>query len=181
MTSNEIIKQIFNIDVQEELVVLILGVILVLFNYYIGNNVSMISNILITTFVVSLYDVFIKKILVFDNCNDYYKLIINNTITIIIINFLSRIIRDITDPKISIMYYFNLIFACLFYETIVFKLYNYNNICDFRLRSVTKTIMRLATIHIMTSFLNNTDFDKNWFDFSFSQIFNFSLFNVAFS
>lgn len=181
MASNEIIKKIFDIDVKEEFVVLVLGIILVLFNYYIGNNISMISNILITTFVVSLYDVFIKQYLVFNNCDDYYKLIINNTITIIVINFLSRIIRDISDPKINNMYYFNLIFACLFYETIVFKLYNYNNICDSRLRSVTKTIMRLATIHIMSSFLNDTDFDKDWFDFSFSQIFNFSLFNIAFS
>lgn len=178
--SNNLIKQIFNIDVNEQFVVIVLGIILYLFNVYYKKNAFMITNILITTFVISLYDVYIKKIILFNICDNYHKLIVNNIITIIIINFLTRIIRDYSDDKLNIIYYFNLAFACFFYETIVFKLYDYNNICSKRLRNVTKTIMRLATIHILSSFLNDSDFDKDWFDFSFSQLANFSLFNVAF-
>jgi hypothetical protein len=178
--SNDIIKQIFDIDVDEELVVIVLGIILFLFNYFYKENIFIVTNILISTFVISLYDVYIRKILLFNICDDYHKLIVNNIITIIVINFLSRIIRNYSDEKLNFLYYFNLAFACFFYETIVFKLYNYNDIYDKRLRSVAKTIMRLATIHILSSFLNDTDFDKEWFDFSFSQLVNFSLFNVAF-
>lgn len=175
---NKLIKNYF--DISDDLILVIMGIILIIFNYFYPNNTSIITSIIITTFVVSLYDVYIKQILLFNECDDYYKLIINNTITIIIINFLSSVIKNFSDPNLNIIYYFNLAFACFFYETIIFKLYNYNNICDIRLRNVTKTIMRLATIHILSSFLNDTDFDKEWFDFSFGQIFNFALFNSAF-
>jgi hypothetical protein len=49
------------------------------------------------------------------------------------------------------------------------------------LRTSTKIILRLATIHILASYLNGEAYDKNWFDFSFGQIFNFSLFSTAFN
>jgi hypothetical protein len=175
---NSAIQQFTQLD--EELIVLILGLLLYYFHYFYKDNIFIITNIIITTFVVSLYDVFIRKILLFNVCDEYYKLVINNTITIIIISFLSTIIKNFNDNNLNFVYYFNLAFACFFYETIVFKLYNYNNICDTRLRNVTKTIMRLATIHIMSSFLNDTDFNKKWFDFSFGQLFNFALFNTVF-
>jgi hypothetical protein len=168
------------INLDEETIILILGLLVLYFNYYLKSNLSIIMNIIITTFVVSLYDVYIKKILLFNITNDYYKLIINNVVTIIVISFLSTIIKNYSDPNLNFVYYFNLAFACFFYETVIFKLYNYNNICDIRLRNITKTIMRLATIHILSSFLNGTDFDKTWFDFSFGQLFNFALFNTAF-
>ena len=179
-TSNDLIKKILDIDVDEQLVVIVLGIILCIFNYYFKENIFIITNILITTFVISLYDVYIKKVLLFSVCDNYHKLIINNVVTIVIINFLSKVIRNYSDPNLNILYYFNLIFACFFYQTIVFKLYDYNNICDKRLRTTAKTIMKLATIHILSSYLNDLDFDKDWFDFSFSQLVNFSLFNAVF-
>ena len=46
---------------------------------------------------------------------------------------------------------------------------------------MTKVIMRLATIHVLSNFLNGSDYDKTWFDFSFAQIFNFALFDAVFS
>ena len=172
------IQQITSLD--QELILLIVATLLYYVTYFYKDNIPMITSILITTFVVALYDVFLKKILLFNICDDYYKLVINNTITIIIISFLSTIIRNYNDSNLNFVYYFNLAFGCFFYETIVFKLYNYNNICDKRLRNITKTIMRLATIHILSSFLNDTDFNKKWFDFSFGQMFNFALFNTVF-
>lgn len=176
--TTQAINQITNLD--QEFIVLILGLLIYYINVYYKDNIFIITNILITTFVIALYDVFLKKILLFNICDDYYKLVINNTITIIIISFLSTVIKNYNDSNLNFVYYFNLAFACFFYETIIFKLYNYNNICDARLRNITKTIMRLATIHILSSFLNDTDFNKKWFDFSFGQIFNFALFNTVF-
>jgi hypothetical protein len=41
--------------------------------------------------------------------------------------------------------------------------------------------MRLATIHILSNFLNGKSFDGKWFDFSFGQIFNFSFFTTVFA
>ena len=65
-------------------------------------------------------------------------------------------------------------------KTIIFKLYNYNNLCNNKLRVMTKTIMRLATIHILSNYLNDADFDKKWFDFALAQMTNYSLFNAVF-
>jgi hypothetical protein len=98
-----------------------------------------------------------------------------------VIDFLINFIKDTSSPKLNFIYYFNLAFACLFYETIIFKLYNYNGLCNKRLRDMTKVIMRLATIHILSNFLNGGEYDKTWFDFSFAQIFNFALFDAVFS
>ena len=175
---NSSIQEYTGLD--ENVIVLILGLLVYYFHFYLHDNVAIITNIIITTFVVSLYDVYIRKLFLFDTCDDYYKLILNNAITIVIISFLSTVIKNFNDSNLNFIYYFNLAFACFFYETIVFKLYNYNNICDIRLRNITRTIMRLATIHIMSSFLNDTDFNEKWFNFSFGQMFNFALFNTVF-
>lgn len=168
------------VGIQSEIFLVILGLALYYF-HYLSEQKFLITNIIITSFVLATYDIFLKKILLFAVVDDYYKLIINNIITIVIVDFLINYIKDNSNQNLNFIYYFNLAFACLFYETIIFKLYNYNCLCNKRLRSMTKTIMRLATIHILSNFLNGKDYDKSWFDFSFSQIFNFALFNTVFS
>jgi len=168
------------IGIEPEFLLIILGLALYYFHYLSEQN-FLITNIIITSFVLATYDIFLKKILLFSVTDDYYKLVINNMITIVIIDFLINYIKDNSNQKLTFEYYFNLAFGCLFYETIIFKLYNYNGLCNKRLRSITKTILRLATIHIISNFLNGTDYDKSWFDFSFSQLFNFALFNTVFS
>jgi hypothetical protein len=168
------------IGINPEILLVILG-IFTYYLHYLSEQTFLITNIIIVSFVLACYDIFLKKILLFSVTNDYYKLIINNIITIIVIDFLISFIKDTTSPKLNFIYYFNLGFACLFYETIIFKLYNYNGLCNKRLRSMTRTILRLATIHILSNFLNGAEYNKSWFDFSFGQIFNFALFDVAFS
>lgn len=175
---NNIITDITGINI--EILLIILGIIMY-YLHYLSEQKFLITNIIITSFVLACYDVFLKKILLFSVTDNYYKLIINNVITIIVIDFLINFIKDTSNPKLNFIYYFNLAFACLFYETIIFKLYNYNGLCNKRLRSMTKTIMRLATIHILSNFLNGTNYDESWFDFSFGQLFNFSLFDTVFS
>ena len=168
------------IGIESEFILIILGLLLYYF-HYLSEQKFLITNIIITSFVLATYDIFLKKILLFAVTDDYYKLIINNMITIVVIDFLINYIKDNSNPNLNYIYYFNLAFGCLFYETIVHKLYNYNGLCNKRLRSITKTIMRLATIHILSNFLNGKDYDKSWFDFSFGQIFNFALFDTVFS
>ncbi len=175
---NDILSSIIGIDM--EFLLIILGLALYYF-HYLSEQTFLITNIIITSFVLATYDIFLKKILLFSVTDDYYKLIINNMVTIVVIDFLINYIRQNSDPNLNFVYYFNLAFGCLFYETIVHKLYNYNGLCNKRLRSITKTIMRLATIHILSNFLNGSDYDKSWFDFSFGQIFNFALFDTVFS
>ena len=173
---HNIISELLNINV--EYLIIICGIILYYF-HYLQNHKSLFISIIITTFVLSVFDIFIKKILLLNVDNDYYKFVINNVITIVIIDYMIYFIRGDSTDK-SYMNYFNLAFACFFYETIVFKLYNYNNLCDKKLRNMSKTIMRLATIHILSNFLDQKPYDEKWFNFSFGQIFNFSLFNVVF-
>jgi FlaA1/EpsC-like NDP-sugar epimerase len=166
--------------IEPEMLIIVLGISLY-YLHYLSEQQFLITNIIITSFVLACYDLFLKKILLFSVVDDYYKLVINNIITIVVIDFLINFIRDTTAPKLNFIYYFNLAFACLFYETIIFKLYNYNGLCNKRLRDMTKVIMRLATIHILSNFLNGGEYDKSWFDFSFAQIFNFALFDAVFS
>ena len=168
------------VGVNPEILLVILGVAMY-FLHYLSEEKFLITNIIITSFVIACYDLFLKKILLFAVIDDYYKLVINNIITIVVIDFLISFIKDISNPKLNFIYYFNLAFACLFYETIIFKLYNYNGLCNKRLRDMTKVIMRLATIHVLSNFLNGGEYDKTWFDFSFGQIFNFALFDAVFS
>lgn len=176
MKSNNIMANLLNIN--EELLILIAGFFLYNFHFLLERK-SILINIVITSFVLAIFDVFLKQLLLFNVDNSYYQLVINNVITIVIIDFLIFFIHGNLKNK-SYWNYFNLAFACLFYEMIVFKLYNYNNLCNQRLRNITKTIMRLTTIHIFSNFLDQKPFDEEWFNFSFGQIFNFSLFNIVF-
>lgn len=176
MKSNNILANLF--DINEELLIIIGGFFLYNFHVLLEHK-SILVNIVITSFVLAIFDVFLKNILLFNVDDNYYKLIINNVITIVIIDFLIFFINGNLKKK-SYWNYLNLAFGCLFYEMIVFKLYNYNNLCNQRLRTITKTIMRLVTIHIFSNFLDQKPFDEEWFNFSFGQIFNFSLFNIVF-
>jgi len=166
--------------IPDEMLVIILGIIIYFLSYEEYKEIFFVD-ILITTFVLVIYDLYLKKILLFDNIDEYYKLIINNVITIVVIDFLLKIIKDRFNPKLNLINYFNIAISCFLYETIIFKLYNYNNVCNNYLRSMQKTIIRLATIHILSNFLNNNPYDDEWFKFSLSQIINLSLFNSAFS
>ena len=170
------------IGIKPEAIIIILGLLLYYFNY-LSTEKFLFTNIIITSFVLAVFDLFLKKILLLNVSNDYYKFIINNVITIVVIDLLINIIMNglYNNEKLCFINYFNLAFACFFYETIVYKLFNYNGLCNERLRNITKTIMRLVTIHILSNFLNGKPYDKSWFDFSFGQIFNFSFFNTVFS
>ena len=175
---NEIFSDIVGIN--PEILLVILGITMY-YLHYLSDEKFLITNIIITSFVLACYDLFLKKILLFSVIDDYYKLVINNVITIVVVDFLINLIKNTSKHKFNLFYYFNLAFACLFYETIIFKLYNYNGLCNKRLRNMTKVIMRLATIHILSNFLNGEEYNKSWFDFSFAQIFNFTLFNTVFA
>ncbi len=151
------------------------------FFYFRLNNInSFISNIIIVSFALAFFDFFLKKIILISVDNDYYKFIINNVITIVMINIIITVFKgDYSEFNLST--FFNLTVACLFYETIIFKLYNYNNLCNTRIRSMTKTIIRLTTIHILTNLLNNKPYDSVWFNNSIAQITNFAIFDIVFS
>ncbi len=177
---NGIIQDVMGIN--SEVYVLILGLLLYYFNY-LSEQKFLITNIIISSFTIAVFDLFLRKILLLNVTNDYYKFIINNIISIVSIDLIRNIITNglYKNEKLCFITYFNLAFSCFFYETIVFKLYNYNSLCNERLRSMAKTIMRLATIHILSNYLNGKPYDLAWFDFSFSQIFNFSFFTTVFS
>ena len=176
MKSNNILANLLNIN--EELLILLAGFFIYNF-YFLLDRRSIFMNIVITSFILAIFDLFLKKILLLDAKNDYYKFVINNVITILVIDFLIFLVNGKLHTK-TIWSYINLAFSCLFYEMIIFKLYNYNNLCNQRLRTITKTIMRLATIHVFSNLLDQKPYDQEWFNFSFSQIFNFLLFNIAF-
>jgi hypothetical protein len=177
MSNNNILASLLNID--EELLILVAGFFLYNFHYLLGQK-SILINIVITSFVLAIFEVFLKHVLLLNVNNNYYRFVINNVITIVVIDFLIYFIHGKLQDK-SYWNYLNLAFGCLFYEMIVFKLYNYNNLCNQRLRTITKTIMRLATIHIISNFLDQKPYDEEWFNFSFGQLFNFSLFNIVFA
>jgi hypothetical protein len=173
-TINETINS--TIGLSSEAFIILLGIAI----YFFNDNLGIIKQIIITSFVLSIFDLYLKNILLLHTNNDYHVFIINNIITILTIDILTTAIRDKNNPKFTMLNYLSIAFSCLFYETIVFKLYNYNNFCNKRLRSITKTVMRLATIHILSNCLSETDFDEKWFNFSFSQIFSFTLYNTIF-
>lgn len=178
MSLNHKISNITGINI--EFLLIISGVSLYWF-HFLSEQQFMVTSIILTCFVLALYDVILKQILLFDPIDDYYKLIINNAITIITIDFLINFIKNSSNPKLNFIHYFNLGISCVFYDTIIFKLYNYNSMCSDRLRSISKTIVRLSTIHILSNFLDSNLYDKDWFDLAFGQMFNFALFDVAFS
>jgi hypothetical protein len=178
MTINNTLSNITGLD--SEIFIIIFGGLIYYFQY-LCNQKSVFLNIITTAFVLGIFDVFIKKIFLTNIDNEYYQIVINNILTIVIIDFLFYFIRGKDDEVRDINNYFNLAFACLFYETIIFKLYDYNNLCNPKLRSITKTIMRLATIHLLSNYLNGKPYDEIWFNFSFAQLFNFSLFDTVFT
>lgn len=169
-------ESVFNFDNN---IKIFLTIFLICGLYYFNIDNNLLTNILITTLCIAFFDAFLKKILLFNKTDNYYIFIINNTITIICINLLFFIIKQDTK-HLNIQNFGNMIFACLFYELIVFKLYNYNKLHNEKLRKITKTILRLATIHILTTYLNGDSFDKKWFDYSIGQITNLSIFNAIF-
>jgi hypothetical protein len=162
--------------IPSEILIILYGVAI----YMYSDSMGMIKSILITSFVLAIFDLYLKNIILLNYDDDYHVFIINNIITIVTIDVLITAIHDKNSPKFTLNNYCNIAFACLFYETIVFKLYNYNNYCNKRLRSVTKTILRLATIHILSTYISEDNFDEKWFNFSFGQIFSFSLYNTVF-
>ena len=166
------------IQLDNKIYIVLLGIILYFLNLYKWED-GLLLNILVTTFCLALFDVFLKNILLFNITDNYYIFIVNNIITILTINIMFYIFKKKYE-KISFTNLMNIAFSCLFYETIIFKLYNYNNLCNNKLRVMTKTIMRLATIHILSNYLNDADFDKKWFDFALAQMTNYSLFNAVF-
>ena len=176
MSFHVIIENITSLD--QKYIIVILSILLYYINFYTSNT-FLFTNIIITTLVLAIFDVFLKNYLLFNVNNEYYTFVINNVITIITINIMVSILKNDYE-KINISDISYIAFSCLFYELIVFKLYNYNNLCNQRLRNSTKTIMRLATVHILSNFLSQHPFDKSWFDNSFAQLFNFSMFNVVF-
>ena len=158
---------------------LIVGIsMFIIMRDYFGFNIQL-NNIVATCIVLALFDVVLRKLLLLNVKNNYYNFVINNIITIIVIYMLTFIIKR-NYSNFKFMFFFNLAFACLFYETIIFKIYNYNNFYNKRLRTFTKLIIRLATIHIVMNFLNNGDYDDKWFNLSFTQIIEFSLFEILF-
>lgn len=159
---------------------LILGGIALYYFHFLNNHNSVFTSIVITSFVVAVYDVFLKSILLFPKIDDYYKLVINNAITIVIIDFLITSIRN-KGIQNGFVHYFNLGFSCMFYDMIVYKIYNHNQLCNSRLRTTMKTIMRLGTIHILSNFLNGSEYGEQWFSFSFGQLVNFALFDAVFN
>lgn len=173
--NNRVLK-IFGPHVEKFLLVGI-SMFIIMRDYY-GFNIQL-NNIVATCIVLALFDTVLKKILLLNVKNNYYNFIINNIITIVVIYMLTFIIKN-NYSNFKFMYFFNLAFACLFYETIIFKIYNYNNFYNKRLRTFTKLIIRLATIHIMMNFLNNGEYDDNWFSLSFTQIIEFGLFEILF-
>jgi len=159
--------------------ILIIGfTIFLVIRDYFGINIQ-INNIVATCFALAIFDVVLKKILLLDIKNNYHCFVINNIITIVSIYMLIFIIKK-NYSDFNMIFFFNLAFACLFYETIIFKLYNYNSFHNKRLRTFTKIIIRLATIHIITNFLNNREYNEEWFNLSFSQIIQFTLFEILF-
>ena len=140
------------------------GIILFYFNF-INPQKNIVVNIFITCFILIIFDLFIKDNVKVNINDNYYNLIINNT------NF----------DYMNFTYFFNVAISSIFYETIIFKLYNYNGLCNSRLRSISKLTMRLGTIHVLSNFLSNKAFDQTWFNFVFPQLFNIILFETLFN
>jgi hypothetical protein len=175
MKINELMENITQIE--QKYLIFILPIILFIIKKYSKTN--LISQILITCIALSIFDIYLKKIILINNTDEYYIFIINNIISVVIINFLIYLIDYSLDYNnfISLFY---IAFACLFYELIVFKLYNHNNLCNQKLRNMTKTIIRLTTINIIYRFLQKEPYDKYWFDRSISQLCNILLFSIIF-
>jgi hypothetical protein len=173
---NNIVEDIIPID--KNILLLIFGAILLYSSYNSINNMAI--NIFIILFVLIIFDIFIKDNIRINIDNKYHKLIINNTIVILTIDFLYLLFKGDTKTM-NFNYFFTIAFSNIFYETVVHKLNNYNSLCTSRLRTVSKITTRMATIHILSNFLNNKPYNKEWFDFSFPQLFNIIILEIFFN
>jgi hypothetical protein len=173
---NNIIEKIVPFD--RNIILLIIGAILLYSSYNSINN--LMYNIFIILFVLIIFDIFIKDNIRINIENKYHKLIINNTIVLLTIDLLYLILKG--DYKvIQFNYFASIAFSNIFYETVIHKLNNYNNLCTSRLRTVSKITARMATIHILSNFLNNKPYDLEWFNFSFPQLFNIIILEIFFN
>ena len=173
---NNIVEKIVPFD--RNIILLIIGAILLYSSYNSINN--LMYNIFVILFVLIIFDIFIKDNIKINIENKYHKLIINNTIVLLTIDLLYLILKG--DYKvIQFNYFASIAFSNIFYETVIFKLNNYNNLCTSRLRTVSKITARMATIHILSNFLNNKPYDLEWFNFSFPQLFNIIILEIFFN
>jgi len=174
---NRIIKDILNMP--DELIILSLSILVILFKVYCPPNI-ILYNILLLTLAISVFEVFIKKFVLFKVKNEFHKFVMNNVISIVIINFIMYMFNnDLNKNNIINLLYIAI--SCLFYELIIYKLHSYNDYCNSRLRSLAKTTMRLTTIHIMTTYLQNGNFDELWYIESVSQLASILLMNTIFT
>ena len=173
---NNVVEKIVPFD--RNILLLVVGTILLYSSYNSLNNLTI--NIFILLFVLIIFDIFIKDNIKINLDNKYHKLILNNTIIILTIDFLFLIFKG--DYKlIQFNYFTSIALSNIFYETVIFKLNNYNNLCTSRLRTLSKITARMATIHILSNFISNKPYDINWFDFSFPQLFNIIMLEIFFN
>jgi len=173
---NDVVEKIVPLD--RNILLLILAAILLYSSYNSIDNLMI--NIFIIIFVLIIFDIFIKKNIRIDMPNKYHKLIINNTIVILTIDFLFLLFKGEIN-SINFNYFSSIAFSNIFYETVIFKLNNYNNLCTSRLRILSKITSRFATIHILSNLLNNKPYDLNWFNFSIPQLFNIIILEILFN
>ena len=173
---NNVVEKIVPFD--RNILLLAVGAILLYSSYNSLDNLMI--NIFVLLFVLIIFDVFIKDNIRINLGNKYHKLILNNTLVIIIIDFLFLIFKG--DYKsIQFSYFASIAFSNIFYETVIYKLNNYNNLCTSRLRTLSKITARMSTIHVLSNLINNKPYDKNWFDFSFPQLFNIIMLEIFFN
>jgi hypothetical protein len=173
---NNVVEKIVPVD--RNILLLIVGAILLYSSYNSINN--LMYNIFIILFILIIFDIFVKDNIKINLDNKYHKLILNNTIIILVIDLLYLLFNG--DYKaIKFSYFASIAFSNIFYETIIFKLNYYNNLCTSRLRTLSKITARMATIHILSNFLNNKPYDSEWFNFSFPQLFNIIILEIFFN
>jgi len=173
---NNVVEKIVPFD--RNILLLIVGSILLYSSYNSIDN--LMNNIFILLFVLIIFDIFIRDNIRINLENKYHKLILNNTIIILTIDLLFLIFKG--DYKsIQFNYFASIAFSNIFYETVIFKLNNYNNLCTSRLRTISKITSRMATIHILSNFINNKPYDLDWFNFSFPQLFNIIILEIFFN
>lgn len=173
---NNVVEKIVPLD--RNILLLIIGSILLYASYNSINN--MMHNIFIILFILIIFDIFIKDYIIKNINNKYYKLILNNTLVILIIDLLYFIFKGDYD-KIKFSYFSSIALSNIFYETVIFKINRYNNLCTSRLRTLSKITARMATIHIFSNFLSNKPYDLEWFNFSFPQLFNIIILEIFFN
>lgn len=173
---NNVVEKIVPFD--QNILLLIFGSILLYSSYNSIDNLMI--NIFIILFVLIIFDIFIRENIRINMDNKYHKLIINNTLVILTIDFLFLLFKG-EYKLLRLDYFASIAFSNIFYETVIYKLNNYNNLCTSRLRTVSKLTTRLATIHILSNFLCNKSYDKDWFNFSVPQLLNIIILEIFFN